>query len=194
MANDKILEVKDLTISFKTDNGLVRAVRGVSFDLHKGETLCIVGESGSGKSVTSKAIMGILSHNAIVDGGQINYRGENLLEVSEEEFYTIRGHKIGMIFQDPLSSLNPIVKVGKQITEATLINSNKLKKMYERIISDELIAYKNVITKRNVQIKHIQEKLSSKISALTKALGENPSKEDLAKVKAEVKESLLTRT
>ena len=188
MANDKILEVKDLTISFKTDNGLVRAVRGVSFDLHKGETLCIVGESGSGKSVTSKAIMGILSHNAIVDGGQINYRGENLLEVSEEEFYTIRGHKIGMIFQDPLSSLNPIVKVGKQITEATLINSNKLKKMYERIISDELIAYKNVITKRNVQIKHIQEKLSSKISTLTKALGENPSKEDLAKVKAEVKE------
>ena len=188
MANDKILEVKDLTISFKTDNGLVRAVRGVSFDLHKGETLCIVGESGSGKSVTSKAIMGILSHNAIVDGGQINYRGENLLEVSEEEFYTIRGHKIGMIFQDPLSSLNPIVKVGKQITEATLINSNKLKKMYERIISDELIAYKNVITKRNVQIKHIQEKLSSKISALTKALGENPSKEDLAKVKAEAKE------
>ena len=188
MANEKILEVKNLTISFKTDNGLVRAVRGVSFDLHKGETLCIVGESGSGKSVTSKAIMGILSHNAIVDGGQINYRGENLLEVSEEEFYTIRGHKIGMIFQDPLSSLNPIVKVGKQITEATLINSNKLKKMYERIISDELIAYKNVITKRNVQIKHIQEKLSSKISTLTKALGENPSKEDLAKVKAEVKE------
>ena len=170
MANDKILEVKNLTISFKTDNGLVRAVRGVSFDLHKGETLCIVGESGSGKSVTSKAIMGILAHNAVVDGGQINYRGENLLEVSEEEFYTIRGHKIGMIFQDPLSSLNPIVKVGKQITEATLINSNKLKKMYERIISDELIAYKNVMTKRDVQIKHCEEVLNSKVAELRKTL------------------------
>ena len=94
MANEKILEVKNLTISFKTDNGLVRAVRGVSFDLHKGETLCIVGESGSGKSVTSKAIMGILAHNAVVDGGQINYRGENLLEVSEEEFYTKKAELI----------------------------------------------------------------------------------------------------
>ena len=85
--------------------------------------------------------MGILANNAVIEGGNINYNGENLLEVSEDEFYRIRGHKIGMIFQDPLSSLNPIVRIGKQITEATLINSNKLKKMYERIISDELIAY-----------------------------------------------------
>ena len=187
MANDKILEVKNLTISFKTDNGLVRAVRGVSFDLHKGETLCIVGESGSGKSVTSKAIMGILAHNAVVDGGQINYRGENLLEVSEEEFYTIRGHKIGMIFQDPLSSLNPIVKVGKQITEATLINSNKLKKMYERIISDELIAYKNVMTKRDVQIKHCEEVLNSKVAELRKTLL-NATAEEKAKIKNSISE------
>ena len=187
MAAEKILEVKDLTISFKTDNGLVRAVRGVSFDLYKGETLCIVGESGSGKSVTSKAIMGILAHNAIVDGGQINYRGENLLEVSEEEFYTIRGHKIGMIFQDPLSSLNPIVKVGKQITEATLINSNKLKKMYERIISDELIAYKNVITKRDVKIKHVEDQLYTFKQTKLKALTKDTPAEEKAKVKAEIK-------
>ena len=187
MAAEKILEVKDLSISFKTDNGLVRAVRGVSFDLYKGETLCIVGESGSGKSVTSKAIMGILAHNAIVDGGQINYRGENLLEVSEEEFYTIRGHKIGMIFQDPLSSLNPIVKVGKQITEATLINANKLKKMYERIISDELIAYKNVITKRNVQIKHVEDQVYSITQTKLKALTKETPSEEKAKVKAEIK-------
>ncbi len=145
MANEKILEVNDLTISFKTDHGLVKAVRGVSFDLYKGETLCIVGESGSGKSVTNKAIMGILSANAIVEKGSIMYHGENLLEVAEEEFHKIRGHKIGMIFQDPLSSLDPIVRIGKQITEATLINSNKLKRMYDDLISDDLIAYENTI-------------------------------------------------
>ena len=81
---EKILDVQDLKISFSTDNGVVKAVRGVSFDLEKGETLCIVGESGSGKSVTSKAIMGILAANAIVEGGKIMYQGENLLEVSEE--------------------------------------------------------------------------------------------------------------
>ena len=96
---DKVLEVKDLVINFKTDNGILKAVRNVSFDLERGETLCIVGESGSGKSVTSKAIMGILSNNAIVGGGQILYNGENLLEISEEEFHKIRGHKIGMIFK-----------------------------------------------------------------------------------------------
>ena len=73
--------------------------------------------------------MGILANNAIVEQGSITYHGENLLEVSEEEFHKIRGHKIGMIFQDPLSSLNPIVRIGKQITEATLINANKLKQM-----------------------------------------------------------------
>ena len=145
METNKKLEVKDLRITFKTDHGLVQAVRDVSFDLYEGETLCIVGESGSGKSVTSKAIMQILANNAIIEKGSIIYEGQNLLEVSEEEFHKIRGHKIGMIFQDPLSSLNPIVRIGKQITEATLINSDKLKKMYEELISKELTEYKNMI-------------------------------------------------
>lgn len=140
---EKVLEVKDLIISFKTDNGLVQAVRGVSFDLYKQETLCIVGESGSGKSVTSKTIMGILSKNALVQGGQILYEGEDLLKISEEEFHRIRGHKIGMIFQDPLSSLNPIVKIGKQIIETMMINKNQLKRRYEDLIAPELTAYKN---------------------------------------------------
>ena len=151
--SEKVLEVKNLEISFKTDGGLVRAVRDISFDLYKGETICIVGESGSGKSVTSKAIMGILAANAIVDGGQIMYEGENLLEVSEDETHRIRGHKIGMIFQDPLSSLNPIVKIGPQITEAMLINSDKLKIMYNNLISKELVAYKNVVAKKMIDIK-----------------------------------------
>ena len=152
---EAILNVEDLIISFKTDHGILKAVRNISFDLYKGETLCIVGESGSGKSVTSKAIMGILAANAIIEGGHIYYRGEDLLEVAEEEFHKIRGHKIGMIFQDPLSSLNPIVRIGKQITEATLINNNKLKLLYDDLISEDLIAYKNCVARGKHKAKFV---------------------------------------
>ncbi|MDY6142225.1 MAG: oligopeptide/dipeptide ABC transporter ATP-binding protein [Bacilli bacterium] len=184
---EKKLEVKNLTISFKTDNGLVQAVRNVSFDLDEEETLCIVGESGSGKSVTSKAIMGILANNAVVEGGEILYEGENLLEVSEEEYHKIRGNKIGMIFQDPLSSLNPIVRIGKQITEAMLINSDKVKKMYEEKISKELIAYKNVIARRNIKVKKAKDEF---VLTLKRAQKDNATKETLAKIK---KEAAATR-
>ena len=118
---EKKLEVKNLTISFRTSNGKVQAVRNISFDLNKGETLAIVGESGSGKSVTSKAILGILAGNSIIDGGEIIYDGKDLLRLTEEEFHKIRGDKIAMIFQDPMSSLNPIVKIGKQLTEAMIL-------------------------------------------------------------------------
>ncbi|MCQ2797974.1 MAG: ABC transporter ATP-binding protein [Bacilli bacterium] len=162
MEQEKVLEVKDLVISFKTDHGIVHAVRNVSFDLYKGETLCIVGESGSGKSVTNKAIMGILSSNAIVENGKIIYHGEDLLEVAEEEFHKIRGHKIGMIFQDPLSSLNPIMRIGKQITEATLVNGNKLKRMYEDLISNDLIAYKNTLAAGQAQADKIMNAAEAK--------------------------------
>ena len=165
---EKVLSVNNLVINFKTDNGILKAVRDVSFDLYQGETLCIVGESGSGKSVTSKTIMGILANNAIIADGNIIYRGENLLEVSEDEFYKIRGHKIGMIFQDPLSSLNPIVKIGKQITEAMLLNADKLKLMYNDLISDDLIRYKNTLAKMNIAITTEQKKLDAFI-AETKA-------------------------
>ncbi len=178
---EKLLDVKDLTVSFKTDNGIVRAVRGVSFDLKAGETLCIVGESGSGKSVTSKTIMGILASNAIIDAGSIMYRGENLLEISEEEFHKIRGNRIGMIFQDPLSSLNPIVRIGKQITEAMLINSNKLKQKYEQLIEKELIAYKNCLAKRDIRIKHeenIYQEAAANVSK--KITNESTAEEKLA--------------
>lgn len=115
---DKILEVKDLAISFKTQYGILHAIRGVSFDLYKGETLAIVGESGSGKSVTSRAIMGLLAGNSIYEDGTIMYKGRDLLQIDESLMHEIRGSKISMIFQDPMSSLNPIVSVGKQITEA----------------------------------------------------------------------------
>lgn len=172
MAQEKKLEVRDLRISFRTDNGLVQAVRDVSFDLYNGETLCIVGESGSGKSVTSRAIMGILANNAIVEHGSIIYEGENLLDVSEDEFHKIRGHKIGMIFQDPLSSLNPIMRIGKQITEATLINANKLKQKYEDLISKESMAYKNAIAHANIAMNKAKNKYNSLLVEHTNQLKE----------------------
>ncbi len=120
------LSVNNLKISFRTDGGNVQAVRDVSFDLYKGETLAIVGESGSGKSVTNRAIMGILAGNAIKEGGEIIYDGQDLMKITEEGFHSIRGDKIAMIFQDPMSSLNPIMRVGKQLTEAMILKG-KLK-------------------------------------------------------------------
>ncbi|MCR5309007.1 MAG: ATP-binding cassette domain-containing protein [Bacilli bacterium] len=141
-----VLSVKDLKVNFSTDHGYVQAVRNVSFDLYKGETLCIVGESGSGKSVTNKAIMGILSKNGRIVNGSIMYEGEDLTKISEDEFHRIRGHKIGMIFQDPLSSLNPIVRIGKQITEGMLINASRTKRMYDELVADSLTAYRNAQT------------------------------------------------
>ena len=189
--NEKILEVENLVLSFKTDHGILRAVRNISFDLYKGETLCIVGESGSGKSVTSKAVMGILAANAIVEGGHIYYRGEDLLEVAEEEFHKIRGHKIGMIFQDPLSSLNPIMRIGKQITEATLINSNKLKLLYDDLISEDLIAYKNCVARGKHHAQRVKDDYEKKVIDLKKKYEEidpSLSREEKRKIKAERRE------
>ena len=125
---DKKLEVKNLQISFRTQGGILKAVRNISFDLYKGETLAIVGESGSGKSVTSKAVMGILAGNSIVEGGEILYDGQDLLKISEEDFHKLRGDKIAMIFQDPMSSLNPIMRVGQQLTEAMILKARTGKK------------------------------------------------------------------
>ncbi len=122
------LQVRDLKISFRTNNGKVQAVRDISFDLAKGETIAIVGESGSGKSVTSKAILGILANNSIIEGGEIIYDGKDLLKISEDEFHKIRGDKIAMIFQDPMSSLNPIVKIGRQLTEAMILKGKARQK------------------------------------------------------------------
>ena len=122
------LSVNDLKISFRTDGGKVQAVRDISFNLYKGETLAIVGESGSGKSVTSKAIMGISAGNSIHEGGEILYDGQDLTRIPEEEMHKLRGDKIAMIFQDPLSSLNPIMRIGKQITEAMLLKNEANRK------------------------------------------------------------------
>lgn len=124
----KKLTVNNLKISFRTADGNVQAVRDISFDLYKGETLAIVGESGSGKSVTNRAVMGILAGNAIKEGGEILYDGRDLMKISEEEFHRLRGDKIAIIFQDPMSSLNPIMRVGKQLTEAMLLKGKRNQK------------------------------------------------------------------
>ena len=126
---EKSLEINNLRISFRTNNGKVQAVRDISFELERGRTLAIVGESGSGKSVTSKAILGILAGNSIIEGGEIIFDGLDLLKIGEEEMCKIRGDKIAMIFQDPLSSLNPIVKIGRQITEAMLLKNKASRKV-----------------------------------------------------------------
>ena len=114
---EKLLEVKNLCVNFGTYGGEVNAVRGVTFDLHKGETLAIVGESGSGKSVACKTIMRILSSNGYIKDGEILFDGKDLTKVSEKEMEKVRGKDIAMIFQDPMTSLNPTMTIGKQIME-----------------------------------------------------------------------------
>ncbi len=135
---ENILEVKRLKVSFRTDNGTVKAVRDISFNLKKGKTLAIVGESGSGKSVTSKVILGISAGNAIIEGGEVLYAGKDIVKLTEEEMCDIRGDKIAMIFQDPLSSLNPIVHIGKQITEAMIIKNKEKRKRGRKDFNSKL--------------------------------------------------------
>ena len=159
---DNILEVKKLKISFRTNNGTVKAIRDISFDLKRGETLAIVGESGSGKSVTSKAILGISAGNAIIDSGEILYDGKDLLKLSEEEMQKIRGDKISMIFQDPLSSLNPIVKIGPQIIEALILKNKVSRKVARKEFNQKL-----EVLKQNMNASFGEEQ-KEKISKLIK--------------------------
>jgi oligopeptide transport system ATP-binding protein len=119
VAAENILQVKDLEVSFHTYAGEVQAVRDVTFDLRRGETLAIVGESGSGKSVTAKSIMRLLPEaNSMVKGGEILFEGGDLLKLSDKQMQGVRGSKIAMVFQDPMTSLDPTMRVGRQITES----------------------------------------------------------------------------
>ena len=117
---EPILQIENLKTSFMTSNGEVQAVRGVSFSIGKGEILGIVGESGSGKSVTSMSILRLLADTAVIKEGTITFEGKNLIDVSKKEMRGIRGEKISMIFQDPMSSLNPLIPVGNQVAEMIL--------------------------------------------------------------------------
>ena len=113
-----LLEVKDLKTYFRTDDGIVKAVDGVSFSIEKGQTLGIVGESGSGKSVTCLTIMGLNAKRNTITSGKALFNGEDLLKASGHRLREIRGNDIAMIFQDPMTSLNPVLTIGRQIGEA----------------------------------------------------------------------------
>ena len=136
-ADEKILDIRNLDISFKTNAGVVHAIRGVNFDLCRGETVAIVGESGSGKSVTVKSVMGLLDANATVNSGEILYtyqapNGEgktvDLLKLSKKELRQhINGQRIAMVFQDPMTSLDPTMTIGKQIMEGMFLHLNMSK-------------------------------------------------------------------
>ena len=141
MASEPVISVRDLTVSFASEAGTVRAVRGMNFDLYPGKTLGIVGESGSGKSVTSMAIMGLLDKNASVKGS-ITYHGEELLSKSDLEMSEIRGKGIAMVFQDPLSALTPVFSIGDQIKEALVTHNPK---MTEQQIHDRSIELMNLV-------------------------------------------------
>ena len=138
---EPLLEVKNLRINFKTYAGLVQAVRGVDFTLAKGETLAIVGESGSGKSVTSNALMRLIPQPAgRYEDGQILFEGKDLLKLSEREMENIRGNEIAMIFQDPMTALNPTMRVGKQIMEVILTHKKGVSKEAAKQRAIELLA------------------------------------------------------
>ena len=137
---DAILQVENLTTSFLTSNGEVQAVRGVSFSVGKGEILGIVGESGSGKSVTSMSILRLLADTARIKDGSILFEGEDLTKVSKKKLREIRGNKISMIFQDPMSSLNPLIPVGKQVSEMIKIHHPKMGKEERKAQVMELFA------------------------------------------------------
>ncbi|MDX1377655.1 MAG: ATP-binding cassette domain-containing protein, partial [Anaerolineales bacterium] len=124
MSNKPLLEVRSLKTYFYTDDGTVRAVDGVDFEVYEGEILGLVGESGCGKSVTSLSIMGLIAKPGKVEDGEILFDGTNLLDLTEEEMVHVRGNRISMIFQQPQSCLNPVFKVGDQLSEVLFIHQD----------------------------------------------------------------------
>ncbi len=136
---EKILEFKELETHFHTEAGLVKAVNKVSFNIGKGEIVGVVGESGCGKSVTAMSLMRLVSSPGKIEGGEILFEGKNLLDLPEAEMRSIRGNDIAMIFQEPMTSLNPVYTVGKQIMESVLLHK-KVDKKEARKIAVEMIS------------------------------------------------------
>src|SRR5690554_3073881 len=125
MAKDILLSIRNLSVDFKTDNGVVRAVKKLNLDIPRGKTVGLVGESGSGKSVTSLAIMGLIPNPpGTIAEGEILFGGKDLTKLSQDEMRKIRGNRISMIFQEPMTSLNPVFTIGNQIDEAIMLHQH----------------------------------------------------------------------
>lgn len=124
----KVLEVKDLVTTFRIDKKEYEVLRGVSFDLNENETLCMVGESGCGKSVTTLSVMGLLPNNGRIVSGSIKLNGQELTAMSPKELNTLRGKQMGMIFQEPMTALNPLLTIGRQMTESLMLHKSMSKK------------------------------------------------------------------
>ena len=153
--NKFVLEVSDLHTTFKTDNGDVSAVNGVSFKLEPGKTLGIVGESGSGKSVTAYSIMQILAENGAITGGSVKYKGEDITKWNKKQMQGFRGKKCSIIFQDPMTSLNPVFTIGNQLMEAILLHTDRNKEQArERAIEMLTLVGVNEPEKRLKQYPH----------------------------------------
>lgn len=196
-ANKVKLSVENLNVSFRTPQGLVRAVRDINFELYEGETLAVVGESGSGKSVTSRAIMGILEGNSIIDSGRIIYENEDLIKIREEDFHKLRGNKLGMIFQDPLSSLNPIMKIGKQITEGMIINGKHLKNRKKALAHDarrEFLNIKDAIIEEKASLKTVLADAKASNEMANAASLKQASAEKIAALKPQLSEKKVAYT
>lgn len=140
MKTNTILHVDDLHTYFRTENGVVPSVNGVSFEVKEGETLAIVGESGSGKSVTSLSIMGLIEAPGKVEKGEVLFEGKDLTKIKEKEYRKLRGNEIAMIFQEPLSSLNPLFTIGNQLSEAIKLHQ-KVDKKVAKIKSIEMLRH-----------------------------------------------------
>lgn len=122
--SENILKVKNLKTYFKTEDSVVKAVDDVSFEIEKGQTVCIVGESGCGKSVTALSILGLISNPGYIEGGEVIFNGNNLMKAKKKEMSSIRGNELSMIFQEPMSSLNPLMTIGRQIVEPLMEHKN----------------------------------------------------------------------
>lgn len=153
--SEKLLEIKDERLSFFTPAGEVKALNGVSFSMDEGEVLGIVGESGSGKSVTAYSIMGLTAYPGKLIGGTINFNGHQIDKMSEKEMRKIRGNEVSIIFQDPMTSLNPVYTIGNQITEVIRLHTGKSKKeAYDRAKELLELVGINEPTKRLKQYPH----------------------------------------
>ena len=172
-----VLSVRDLTVSYRVGGKRIVAVEGVSIDIYKNECIAVVGESGSGKSTLSLAIMRLLPPSAVIESGQVIFKGVNLLELSEKKLHKIRGKEISMIFQDPVSYLNPVYRIGDQLIETILTHNNGMSKREARERAIELLKSVGIPSPERV-LTYYPHQLSGGMNqrvSIALALATNPS-------------------